>query len=41
MNTGNAIGVDKKGIVAQQTIHHSRGRASYLELPMARTVRRA
>jgi putative CocE/NonD family hydrolase len=35
MNTGNAIGVDAKGIVAQQTIHHDRARASYLEVPMA------
>jgi putative CocE/NonD family hydrolase len=34
MNTGNAIGVDAKGIVAQQTIHHERTRASCLELPM-------
>ena len=35
MNTGNAIGVDAKGVVARQTIHHDRERASYLELPMA------
>lgn len=34
MNTGNAIGVDAKGIVAQQTIHHDRARPSYLEVPM-------
>jgi putative CocE/NonD family hydrolase len=34
MNTGNAIGVDAKGVVAQQIIHHDRSRASYLELPM-------
>ena len=39
MNTGNAIGVDAKGVVAQQTIHHDRKRASYLELPMAPAVR--
>lgn len=36
MNTGNAIGVDAKGVVAQQTIHHDRSRASYLELPVAK-----
>ena len=36
MNTGNPIGVDAKGIVAQQTIHHDRERASYLEVPMAK-----
>ena len=35
MNTGSAIGVDAKGVVAQQTIFHDRNRASYLELPMA------
>jgi len=36
MNTGNPIGVDAKGIVAQQTIHHAGKQASYLELPMKR-----
>jgi len=35
MNTGNAIGVDAKGVIAQQTIHHDANRASYLEVPMA------
>jgi len=35
MNTGNAIGVDAKGVIAQQTIHHDANRASYLELPIA------
>jgi len=35
MNTGNAIGVDAKGIIANQTIFHDAARASYLELPMA------
>lgn len=35
MNTGNAIGVDEKGIIAQQTIYHDLNRTSYLELPMA------
>jgi len=35
MNTGNAIGVDAKGVIAEQTIHHDAARASYLELPMA------
>jgi putative CocE/NonD family hydrolase len=34
MNTGNAIGVDAKGVIAQQTIHHDRTNASYLEVPM-------
>jgi uncharacterized protein len=38
MNTGHAIGVDAKGVVAQQTIHHDRNRASYLELSMRRDV---
>jgi putative CocE/NonD family hydrolase len=41
MNTGNAIGVDAKGVVAQQTIHHDRDRASYLELPMTSAKREA
>jgi putative CocE/NonD family hydrolase len=41
MNTGNAIGVDAKGVVAQQTIYHDRSRASYLELPMASAKRDA
>jgi uncharacterized protein len=36
MNTGNAIGVDARGVIAQQTIHHDRKRASYLEVPMRR-----
>jgi len=36
MNTGNAIGVDANGVIAQQTIHHDRKRASYLEVPMRR-----
>jgi uncharacterized protein len=40
MNTGNAIGVDAKGIVAQQTVHHDASRASYLELPIAAARRR-
>jgi putative CocE/NonD family hydrolase len=40
MNTGNGIGVDAKGVIAQQTIHHDRNRASYLEVPMA-AARRA
>jgi hypothetical protein len=35
MNTGNAIGVDARGVVAQQTVHHAGTQASYLELPMA------
>ena len=39
MNTGNAIGVDAKGVVAQQTIHHDRKRPSYLELPIAKQAR--
>jgi hypothetical protein len=34
MNTGNPIGVDAKGVIAQQTIHHDRTNASYLELPL-------
>ncbi len=34
MNTGNPIGVDAEGIVAQQTVHHDRARESYLELPI-------
>lgn len=34
MNTGNAIGVDAKGVVANQTVFHDAARASYLELPM-------
>jgi putative CocE/NonD family hydrolase len=40
MNTGNAIGVDAKGVIAQQTIHHDRTNASYLELPMTSVVRK-
>jgi putative CocE/NonD family hydrolase len=36
MNTGNGIGIDAKGVIAQQTIHHDRERASYLELPMGK-----
>jgi uncharacterized protein len=39
MNTGNAIGVDAKGVIAQQTIYHSKANASYLELPIARARR--
>jgi putative CocE/NonD family hydrolase len=39
MNTGRAIGVDAKGVIAQQTIHHDRKRASYLEVPIARASR--
>jgi len=34
MNTGNAIGVDSEGIVAQQEVHHSRELSSFLELPV-------
>lgn len=34
MNTGNAVGFDAKGIIAEQTIYHDRERASYLELPI-------
>ena len=33
MNTGNKVGVDEKGIVANQTIFHDGARASYLEIP--------
>jgi uncharacterized protein len=40
MNTGHGIGVDAKGIVARQTIHHDRNRASHLELPMSSPARR-
>jgi len=32
MNTGNAIGDDAEGIIAEQTIFHDERRASRLEL---------
>lgn len=35
MNTGHAIGVDAKGVVARQTVYHGPERRSRLELPMA------
>lgn len=35
MNTGNAIGVDEKGIVARQTIYYGLNNSSYLELPVS------
>jgi putative CocE/NonD family hydrolase len=38
MNTGNGIGVDAKGVIAQQTIFHDRARASYLELPVGSKI---
>ena len=34
MNTGNPLGSDATGIIAQQTIHHGGVHASYLELPV-------
>jgi putative CocE/NonD family hydrolase len=34
MNTGNAIGVDAKGIVATQTVFHDASRPSYIDLPI-------
>ncbi len=34
MNTGNPIGVDKRGIPAKQTIYHQAGYASYIDLPV-------
>jgi predicted acyl esterase len=36
MNTGHAIGVDGKGVIAQQAIYHDANRASYLEVPIAK-----
>jgi uncharacterized protein len=34
MNTGNAIGTDATGFVAQQKVYHQSGYASYIELPV-------
>jgi putative CocE/NonD family hydrolase len=34
MNTGNLIGEDAHGIIAQQTVYHQSGYASYLDLPV-------
>jgi putative CocE/NonD family hydrolase len=34
MNTGNPIGEDAQGIVANQTIYHQSGYASYIDLPV-------
>ncbi len=34
MNTGNEVGKDAAGIIAQQTVYHQPGYASYIDLPV-------
>jgi putative CocE/NonD family hydrolase len=34
MNTGNAIGEDAQGVIAEQTIYHNSEYASYIDLPV-------
>jgi hypothetical protein len=34
MNTGNAIGEDRRGIIARQTVFHQSELASYIDLPV-------
>jgi predicted acyl esterase len=41
MGTGRAPGVDAQGVVAEQAVHHRRGRASYLEVLMSAAPGRA
>ncbi len=37
MNTGNPFGEDAEGLIAEQTVFHDEGHASYVELPIMRT----